>query len=341
MTQASQLDGIDPSIELEPEPEILANGLPYISKSRIKTYKTCPRKFFWKYICGERAPGTYYTERGTQVHETFEEFHATLSEFIAEKGEAPKNFTSLLPSHEKWGQWIEMVGHFFAFERRRMKNSQISVIDDYGPPLDNRDVRDATEIFLDRFDPIEIEAEAWLGEPPESWINSERGGEPDYVSGEPPVGEAPWMGRADLIVDTRSVPEVSGDGVTIIDYKTGSVPDERYRDEGIFLEGEYYGMLFEEFFDVDAVAGYYPGADELIVSPYPDEDRRKDIRFVAIGMQREPTIENFNIDQQPLCHWNNGKGEGMCHFHEVCPTSDDCGHCGTESESGSDAERYQ
>jgi hypothetical protein len=341
MTEASQLNGIDPSTELEPEPEILANGLPYISKSRVKEFKKCPRSFYWTYICGERAPENYYMKRGTAVHETFEEFHHTLSAFIEEHGSAPENFTELLPDHSKWGQWIEMVGHFFAFERRRMKESHFQAVEELGIGLSPKENEENAQRTLDFWDPIEIEAEAWLGEPPDSWINSERGGQPDYVSGQPPVGEAPWMGRADVIVDTRSVPEVDGTGVTIIDYKTGSVPDERYRDEGIFLEGEYYGMLFEEFFDVDAVAGYYPGADELIVSPYPDEDRRKDIRFAVIGMQREPTIENFDIDQQPLCHWNNGKGEGMCHFHEVCPTSDDCGHCGTESESGSDAERYQ
>lgn len=315
----SDLAGISP----EAKPIVEVETLPYVSKSRVKTYLQCPRKFWWKYWCGVRPPTNWYMQRGTEVHETFEEFHLNLLAFVAANQQRPEVFTQLLPDRSHWQQWIEMVGNFFAFEERRWV---------------------AAQRVLDRWTPIEVEAEAWLGEPPASWVEQQTSDYtiPDYVSAEPPVGDIPWMGRADLIVDTRSVPGVDGNGVTIIDYKTGSVPDEQYRDEGIFLEGEYYGTLFEEFFDIDAVAGYYPSADELIVSTYPNTDRRRDIKRAVLGMQREPEIGNFPTDQSPLCHYNNAKNEGQCHFHPICEVRHDCRHCDTDldGDTSGNAARY-
>lgn len=307
------------------------SGLPYVSKSRIKTYQQCPLKFFWKYWCEVRSPGTYHTVKGTQVHETFENFHLNLMEYIEERNARPHRFTPLLEDWRNYAQWTELVGAFFAFEERRWKEAQESVLGELA--------FDVNERLLERWAPIEVEAEAWLGEPPASWV--EEHGEPDYVSGEPPCGDIPWMGRADLIADSRSVPGVEGDGVTIIDYKSGSVPDEQYRDTGIYMEGEYYGWLFEEFFDVDAVAGYFPVKDLLITSPYPNQERRQEIERCVLGMQQEPEIENFPLKQSGLCHYNNPQNEGQCWFHEVCPVQEDCHHCPDSEKGGDNAPRYE
>ena len=325
----NHLPGIDPDTDLEPSAATVSGGLPYVSKSRIKTWQQCPRKFYWKYWCDERPPGTYYTERGTQVHETFENFHLNLIEYIAEYDRRPDRFTPLLEDWQNYGQWTEMVGNFFRFEERRWKAALQSLVDD-------RFEHDLDDSVLNRWEPVEVEAEAWLGKPPEDWQDSA-----DYVSGEPPVGDLPWMGRADLVADTRSVPGVSGNGVTIIDYKTGSVPDEQYRDKGIYLEGEYYGRLFETFYDVDAVAGYYPSADELITSPYPNRARYTDIERAVLGMQQAPDIENYPVEQTPLCHYNNSQNEGQCWFHPICETRHDCRHCETDQDGGDTAPRYQ
>jgi len=301
------LPGIESGTTLEPKPDVVADGLPYISKSRIKEYKTCPRSFYYKYICGHREPTNYYMERGKQVHQAFEDYHAAIFEYVLDNDARPRWLSDLLGDRTDWQQWIDMVGNFFAFEERRWDETAVVQM---GPVevVQSRDLR------LDTWTPIEVEAEAWLGEPPAWWV--EQNGEPDYVSGSPPVGEAPWMGRADLIADSRSVPGVSGNGVTIIDYKTGKVPDEQYRDEGIYLEGEYYGMLFENFYDIDAVAGYYPATDEFIVSPYPDRDRRWMIKSAVLAMQSSTDIADFPIDEQPLCHYGHGK----CWFYDICPS---------------------
>jgi len=320
--EPTRLEGIDPERVLQPDEEVLENGLPYISKSRVKKYLKCPAKFYWTYICGERAPTNYYMERGSRLHETFEVFHLNLMDYVEENGERPERFADLLPHWRNYTQWIEQIGSFIRFEERRWNEVADHIIDVHGPLRSDHDARVARQMGQDLWLPVEVEAEAWLGQPPESWVEDR--GNPDYVSGEPPVGSAPWMGRADLIVDSRSLIGVDGDGVTIIDYKTGSIPDEKYRDTGIFLEGEYYGWLFERFFDVDAVAGYYPGADELIVSPYPDVERRETICEAVTGMQEMPEQvegngppENFDSEPQPLCNYDGGN----CHMFNICDSN--------------------
>lgn len=299
-------------LDLTPRDEIVENGLPYVSKSRLKTFKNCPREFFYKYVCGNREPENYYMVRGSQVHRAFEEFHENLSEYIESEGERPHRFSALMSDWEDYAQWLEPhVGNFWRFEERRWEQTvgAAKAVRSFNFGNDTPE-----DLALSAWDPVEVEAEAWLGEPPESWTSEH--GEPDYVSGEPPVGDIPWMGFADVILNTVSVPGVEGDGVVILDYKTGKVPDERYREEGIFLEGEYYGWLFEEFFDVDGVAGYYPAADELIVSPYPSQERRWEIKSAVLGMQKLPEVENFDLNENPLCHYGHGK----CFFYDDCPS---------------------
>jgi RecB family exonuclease len=50
------------------------DGFNTISKSRISTYRDCPRKFWYKYKKGHRTPGTPATRRGKAVHDEAEAF---------------------------------------------------------------------------------------------------------------------------------------------------------------------------------------------------------------------------------------------------------------------------
>jgi len=292
-------------------------------------------------MCGVREPGTIYTERGSQIHETYEEFHVALLDYIEEHGERPTDFTSLLPERELWQQWVEYIGTFFKFEERRWQETHRSMIGE----IYTSDWRDR---LLDRWKPVGVEVEFWVGGIPDSWDREPS--HQQYVNDDPdsiPLGDAPWMGYADLIVPTSSISGIDGSGVVIIDYKTGTAPTVKYEgkpwleenlNEGIFLEGEYYGWLAEQIpdfdYEVDGVAGYYPRNDELIVSPYPDTGRRREIKRAVLAMNQEPKIKNFGTEQSGLCHWNNSNGEGQCYFHKVCPVRHNCKHCGTE---GSDS----
>lgn len=333
-----------PEVEnLVPSQEKLERGLLYCSKSRVQTYLQCPAKFHWKYWCEHRPPGTVATERGSEIHEAFELFHVNLIEYLETPGaEYPERLAQFMPEdHSLWMQWLDpFVGNFLRFEKRRFREAFDSVVETHGMPYSNRDARQANQIALDRWKPIGVEQEFWLGEPPEEYDRAD----PDYVDPRgPPVGDIPWMGKADLIAPTRSVPGIEGDGVVIIDYKTGTAPNVKYSPDAPFYdevldgkmrETEFYGWLAERCpaFDheVDGVAIYYPKNDELMVGEFGVKERRFDIKRAVLGMQQRPEFEdgpmsdegrsavpeNFEYVPQNLCTWDGGS----CWFYNVCPS---------------------
>jgi hypothetical protein len=265
------------------------DGLEHVSKSRIKTFLQCPRKFWLKYWCENRPPGSYHTTKGSRIHRAYEDFHLNLIEWVDENGTKPNRFAPLMGHWRDYHQWLDPhIENFWEFEETRW---QLAL-----------DGSNSPEEALDLWLPVGVEEEGRLEEPP--------------------VGDLPWMGYADAVLHAATVPQVEEtEGVVILDYKTGSVEDEKYRDEGIYLEGEFYGWLFEEDEEFEhkvvAVAGYYPQEDELVVSPYPDYERRNTIMDAVEGMQQPPDIENYDYEEQPLCHY----GDGRCFFFNDCPST--------------------
>lgn len=289
-------DEIDPTV---PE-EHWENGLEHVSKSRVKTYLQCPRKFWLLYWCDNRTPGSYHTEKGSMIHRAYEEFHENLIEYAEETGERPEYFADLMGDWEDYAQWLDPhIGNFWEFEEERWDLAEEAALDEHDRDEHNMiTYARALKLWL----PVGVEVEGRLEDPP--------------------TGEIPWMGYADAVLHAASVPQVEEDeGVVILDYKTGKTEDEKYRDEGIYLEGEFYGWVFEEDDDFEheivAVAGYYPQNDDLVVSPYPDYDRRNTIMDAVEAMQEPPDVENYDYEEQPLCHY----GDGRCYFYNDCPST--------------------
>lgn len=249
-------------------PEENKDGLEYVSKSRLKTYKTCPREFFLKYWCDNRGPETIPMARGSEIHRIYEEYHENLIEHVEETGEFPEERWKLLPDDATLEYMTPFFGNFWRFEERRRREAE----------------------SLQDYLPLSVEEEGWLEDPP--------------------IGDIPWMGYADAIIKSHTLPGFDGDGVVILDYKTGKVPDEKYREEGIYLEQEFYAELFEDKYDVDGVAAYYPKTDVLLESDLSHE-RRLDVYQTVLGMQKEPVKENYPIKEQPLCNY----GHGECFFY--------------------------
>lgn len=286
-------------IELTIPDEHLENGLKHVSKSRISTYLKCPRKFFLKYWMDNRPPGSYHTTKGSRIHRAYENFHENLIEYVEEHGERPDRFAPLMENWRDYHQWLDPhIANFWLFEEKRWDLAMDAARMD---KLDGDERKTAT-IALEYWLPVGVEVEGRLEKPP--------------------AGDIPWMGYADAVLHAASVPGVDEDeGVVILDYKTGKVQDEKYREEGIYLEGEFYGWLFEEDPEFEhkvvAVAGYYPQEDELVVSPYPDFDRRNVILDAVEGMQEPPELENYEFKEQPLCHYKHGR----CFFYNHCPST--------------------
>lgn len=257
--------------------ENAADGeLPYISKSRVTTFKTCPRKFYYQYVKGLRTPENFYMKRGTRVHEAFETYYENVLKTWEKVGfvYGESYLYEYLPEDTlEWADFTEpFISNFLLFEARRLR-----AVDD-------------VEDFL----PVGIEAEGW---------------DEDMAP--------PWMGYADVILKAASVPEIEDDeGVVIVDFKTGKTPKPEYRDDGIFLEGEYYAILFEGKWDIAAVAGYFPKNDDLIVSPL-DEERRARIYEYVEEMTESDLREHFPIREQPLCKWGSDDDQ-QCDFYNIC-----------------------
>lgn len=135
--------------------------------------------------------------------------------------------------------------------------------------------------------------------------------------------DPPWTGLADVIVNADSLPEFEGeDGVVIIDFKTGKVPDEKYRDDGIHIELAYYEALFGEKYDVAGSGAYYPKSDTFITKTSDDEWDRNRINEAVDELIE--TVENydgedhFETNPGPLCKWGEDEDEESA-FYGICP----------------------
>ncbi|OYR54993.1 RecB family exonuclease [Halorubrum halodurans] len=264
--------------------------IPYVSKSRVKKWITCPEQFNYSYLKGYKEPENRYMRRGTVVHEAIEDYYAEAEAFVEKYGVMPslRELVGFLPDSIRWADHTEpYITNFLCFERRRQEALY---------HLDTEE--EAAREWL----PVAVEAEEWLDDP--------LGYGDDAI---------PWMGYADAIYPASGFPEIDADeGVVIVDFKTGKTPDPKYRDEGIYLEGEYYAMLFESEWEVAGVAGYYPKADDLIVSPLK-ESRQEKIREVVHAFQAVSGTApgHLDTDEQPLCYWDEGEGN-HCPYYDMC-----------------------
>lgn len=261
--------------------EVEPGELPYISKSRVKSWVKNPEHFRLKYVEGIREPETEAMIRGTRIHEAIEGFYERTQTFCERYRRAP-NFGAMprfLPDNLLWADFVEpYISNFLLFENRRVNE---------------------VDSFVN-YPPVGIEEECWI-----------EGGD----------GEPEWMGLADAILHTESVPQVEGDGVVIVDFKTGSVPDPKYRDEGINLELTYYEMLFEEQYDVDGAIGYYPREDEVVVNPSGERMREKVQQAVdemVTAVAEYDGEERFETKEGPLCKWGEGDDEESA-YYGICP----------------------
>lgn len=242
-------------------------ALPYISKSRVKTWLSNPDWFRFKYVKGIKQKETDAMVRGTRIHETFEHFYEQEQQRGVDIMSRPELY---LPANRQlWADFVyPYVTNFLKWERKRLRYA-------------NGD-REAWE-------PVAIEEELWL---------------------DPILGldkEPEWMGLADVVLPAAGFPFIdSDDGVVVVDFKTGSVPDEQYRDEGIYTELEYYSMLFETEYDVAGAAAYYPREHETVVQPDDGAFRNNVLDAVEdmVVAVDSGDSEKFPHEESPLCGWS-------------------------------------
>ncbi|MFC7191905.1 PD-(D/E)XK nuclease family protein [Halocatena marina] len=261
--------------------------IPYISKSRVLKYKKCPRQFEYVYVKGWREEENTAMRRGTVIHEVLEDYYHNITDYVNETGGKPEvgTLVDFLPEFERWQPYVvPYIANFIIFEHRRLAEASTA------------------EAFV----PVEIEAERWIDDP--------------LAKGDETA--IPAMGYVDVIFTADSIPGVvQTDGVVIIDFKTGKTPDEEYRDDGIYLQGAYYALLFEGEYKVVGVGGYYPKNDDMIVSGR-SKKRQADVAEIMSYIHdiNEEERRGLETEEQPLCKWGEEDDE-QCSFFDICPSS--------------------
>lgn len=259
----------------------------YLSKSRLKTWVSCPRKYYYNYIEEIETEETESMVRGTKIHELIEEYYKNAEEYAKDHNEPPTTMFSLLNDdvHEDWRDYLDpYLAHFLGFERRRWEN--VDDIDDWLP------------------------------------IAIEEGMYEEVFEDIPPL-----TGYADALLPASSFKdgEVSdNEGSVLVDFKTGEPKSEKYMSHengGVQLDLAYYKVLFESDFDIRAVAGYYPKTDTLVVSTV-DEEKKRFIEEISrkISEADEDNPEDYPLKMGPLCAWGEEEDE-RCEFYDQCPSS--------------------
>jgi len=184
---------------------------------------------------------------------------------------------------KSWFQHLKFIAPFFEWELKRWKTAQENT--------------DSHEEALAAWTPHSVEVSLTIDDPP--------------------VGEIPWLGPYDCLVDARSIAEIeSNEGYVVIDYKTGSISDKKeWKKEGIYVDLEFYAWMLEEAgYEVAGGIGMYPSEDENVTRSMPNQQTRKNIAEVVEFLhEAAATRENFPTNPQPLCDW--------CHFQDQCPSS--------------------
>jgi len=257
--------------------------LPYISKSRIKQWIENPEHFRLKYLEGIVEPETDAMVRGTRIHESIEYFYERLLEEGADGEPTTDEMVARLPpDRKKWTPFIEpYISNFLRWEASRWHEAS------------------STDAYM----PVSVEEEKWRDGT--RWFDN----------------SPEWMGIADAVYHADSIAEINRDeGVVIVDFKTGDVPDKRYRSKGIYTELQYYVMVFEQDYNIAGAAAYYPRHDELLVKPHGGPYRERVLRNAGEILEAVDGYDgstSFEADPGPLCKWGPGDDEQSA-YYGVC-----------------------
>lgn len=265
------------------------SGSDYLSKSRLKTWINCPRSFYYKYVEEIDTPETEAMVRGTDIHAIIEDYYENAIEDNNKNGEIPDILFELFEPEEydDWDKYVSpYITNFIGFERRRLENADRN---------------------LDDWLPRGIEEKA----------------EKNLLGQNIPIS----MGYADALLPAASFNPhyiTENEGEVMVDFKTGDDKSDKYRSVehgGVELDLTFYKMLFEDEFNIVAVAAYYPKTDTLFTSKITDEQREfVEERMEEISQANPTNIEDYPTKETPLCAWGEGENN-RCEFYEQCEST--------------------
>lgn len=137
--------------------------------------------------------------------------------------------------------------------------------------------------------------------------------------------DPPWEGTVDAVFKASSVPQVDSDeGYVIVDWKTGSLADKKYRTDGIYMELEFYKMLFEKKYEPLHVGAFYTKPGEFIQPPAQSRRGRrakllKAAEEMAYHVDNYDEHDHFETKPGPLCGWDADDPSCRSQLYGMCP----------------------
>ncbi|MBD3319383.1 Dna2/Cas4 domain-containing protein [Candidatus Woesearchaeota archaeon] len=255
------------------------------SPSSIKTYKQCPRKYYYQYIENLPTSQSIHTVRGRIVHSVLEDFFdinvQDRSLPVAQKLFREELQRLLVKYWRKHDKELEQIG---ILPPERMTYFEESML-----MLHN---------WLDQF----MEKIRTIQEPlPKAFAHLTPVREKEYRSESHAV-----RGFIDAIENIQGI-------VRIMDYKTS----KNFALEDHRLQLAIYALLYEEAHQQlpDEVGIYFLKGPERTIKATPEmvQEAKKTINLIHLRTHSEKK-EDYPLCITPLCKWSTGQ----CDFYEKC-----------------------
>ena len=249
-----------------------------LSPSRASDYLQCPKMFYYKTLLHLSSPNTVATTTGTLAHHAFEKI------FDLPRGERTPEL-AVPHVREHWEEIVETAAYS-------------TLAKEIGPEAVEAMLKRAEKHVVDYFDIERVN-------------NFDPAGRELHISANVGYIEVHgYIDRLDVVGDA--------DRHIISDYKTGKVPQPRYRDKAFFAMNVYslvYSLQHDVVpTDLRLVYTVNGSRDDVLrqeVNTATINKTRKKVEAIWTGIKTSAARGEFKPSESVLCGW--------CQFEPICP----------------------
>ncbi len=263
-----------------------------LSPSRIVTYDSCPRKYWYRYVEKIKEPETLHTVRGTLFHKVLEDFYSVFNvKNVKTSGwqELSKIFEKVLIHllELEWNKLTSQKKELFLGEEEKWKEETKDFLKFFA-------IKEAYRIhnFLKKND----KDDNWFK------ANFER----EFV----PRSREEYIGLEDIHGYLDKTVNVFGRGVGIIDYKTSEYKMPHAIDESYLLQLKAYAYMFKKKNNELPVylSIYYAKNGESVYYKTSEEDVKEIEEVISEIKTLTKEVQSFPRNVTNLCKYCFFKG---------------------------------
>lgn len=255
------------------------------SPSSIKTYKQCPRKYYYAYVLGLEQPPNVHTVRGNIAHSVLEHFFDIDNTMITMDDYGPH--LKLIMQKLLLKEWQE-----YKEELDKVKLTQ------------DQQIKYFEETLLMLFNWLELFCKK---------LEQKEGTFQERFKQLTPQREIMYVSEKHHVRGIIDAIENDGETVRLMDYKTSSSQEI---DEHLLQLGIYSLLYYDKHGVMPKQVGIYflKGKESLMeVDEELIEMARKEIQHVHDNTQSRE-IHSYEKKPSPLCKWSTGQ----CAFFDIC-----------------------